>query len=322
MPRVGAEFHRMFAAQIREGESRIVSIFKADDRQRARLADAGITRRAEDRKTIGVRSLIGAFNAKLFAKLRAGRRAFLEEDEIETVEAKLGFHDERWRPGADPVDHAVEGLERGIAGEGVLVAEAELAIQARDRGVKESGRACGNSVLLRVARKEVILLVQIPVDAAVNLVPPLPLFRRGGLVIDDPGACRQRIRLHHASHHRVEAIRRNRAPRKRIASEAAGRAWSGAERGRIEDVADGVEIAAANFCRGNGVDEGPLLRAAIPFVVGKEEQLVFDNLAAKASAKLILAQRRLVRQEEVASVGSVVAQEVIRAAVPFVRARF
>ena len=122
---VEAEFEGVRAAEIGEVDARVEGIFDADDRQRARLADAGIAAGADDRNAVGCRTLVGSTHSEFLAQLRAGRGAFLREIQVEPVETHLGFHDEGRREGADPDHHRVVGDESGVAGKGVFVAQTD-----------------------------------------------------------------------------------------------------------------------------------------------------------------------------------------------------
>ena len=73
---------------------------------------------------------------------------------------------------------------------------------------------------------------------------------------------------------------------------------------------------------GNGIHKRTFLTSAVAFVVGEEEELVRNHLAAEAGTELILTEGRLLGEEEVAGIGSIVPQEVVGAAVPFVGAGF
>ena len=142
------------------------------------------------------------------------------------------------------------------------------------------------------------------------------------MVVDDARPRRLRIGLNHSRHDRVKPVGRNLAIRERIAGEARSGSRRRAQRRRIEDIAHRVEVASPHFRDRHCVHKRAFLPALEAFVVAEEKQLVLDDLAAEARAKLALAQHGLVRQEEVPRVGLVVAQKFVGAAVPLVRTRF
>ena len=127
-----AEIHSIFngvvSAQIRETDSRVVSIFKTNNGQGTGLANAGIACRTEDRNAIGIRPLVGTFHAQFLTNFGPRRGTFLTKIEVEPIPTHLHFHDVSWGPGSNPTGDNVKRLQGGIASKSVLITQTELSI--------------------------------------------------------------------------------------------------------------------------------------------------------------------------------------------------
>src|SRR5262249_1501324 len=180
-------------------------------------------------------------------------------------------------------------------------------------------------ILTGETAEDLVLLVPIPVEAPVALIPSLHILENRDIVIRQAGGLRRRVSLHQLDGNRIPAILWNQTARERIANEARRRACGGARRYRVEDIADTGEVAAAHAGAWNRADLRPFLSPAESFVIAEEEQLVGDDSSAECAAELVLPVRRLGEiqgREVIPCVQLVIAQKLVGRAVPLICARF
>ena len=186
----------MPSSQIREVHARVERVLNPLNRQRPRLPNARITGRAEDRNAVRVRPLIRSPHAELLAQLRPGRCAFLQEVQVETVEAHARFHHESRLDRPDPVQHRVVSLQRRSPGKRIFVAQAHRPADSRQGHRRKRRWPRRRRILPREPPEDHVLLVPVPVHAKVALVPLLLLAGVGYVVVHEASPLRQRISGH------------------------------------------------------------------------------------------------------------------------------